>query len=167
MFESSTGRIHLAVGLSSAAVQNLYSLCSHNSSCDNAPMQNGRVVSLNSAIGMGLLILAIGVLGGYELSSANQGGSITGAHAPQGVDFDPVWKAWDIIDEKFVPAAQQCLFRALRAGGCQSCRLHRIFQAQEFVGGGLVTGVDVVIGIGIILFLDLTPATGAQQHNYE
>ncbi len=105
MFESSTGRIHLAVGLSSAAVQNLYSLCSHNSSCDNAPMQNGRVVSLNSAIGMGLLILAIGVLGGYELSSANQGGSITGAHAPQGVDFDPVWKAWDIIDEKFVPAA--------------------------------------------------------------
>ncbi len=68
-------------------------------------MKNGRVVPLSSAIGLGLVILAIGIIGGYELSQAQTNQSLVGANAPENVDFTPVWKAWQIIDEKFVPAA--------------------------------------------------------------
>lgn len=32
-------------------------------------------------------------------------GTLAPAGAPEGIDLDPVWKAWKIIDEKFVPAA--------------------------------------------------------------
>lgn len=68
-------------------------------------MQNGRVVPLSSAIGLGLVVLAIGIIGGYELSAVQSNQSIVGANAPENVDFTPIWKAWQIIDEKFVPAA--------------------------------------------------------------
>ncbi len=68
-------------------------------------MKNGRVVPLSSAIGMGLLILAIGVVGGFEFAVSASSQSISRAQAPENVDFSPVWKAWQIIDEKFVPAS--------------------------------------------------------------
>lgn len=68
-------------------------------------MQRGRVVPLSSAIGLGLVILAIGLIGGYELAASQSNQSLVGANAPENVDFSPVWKAWQIIDEKFVPAA--------------------------------------------------------------
>lgn len=68
-------------------------------------MLNGRVVPLSSAIGLGLLILLIGLVGGYELSSAQNHRSLISAQQPADVDFSPVWKAWQIIDEKFVPAS--------------------------------------------------------------
>src|SRR5262245_20559446 len=67
-------------------------------------MQNGRSVPLSSAIGLGVLILIIGGIGGYEAAAISGGKSITSANQPD-VDMSPVWKAWQIIDEKFVPAA--------------------------------------------------------------
>jgi carboxyl-terminal processing protease len=63
-----------------------------------------RVVPLSSAIGLGLLILIVGVIGGYEAGSSSTA-SLASAGAPENVDFSPVWKAWQLIDEKFVPAS--------------------------------------------------------------
>ncbi len=67
-------------------------------------MQNGRTVPLSSAIGLGMLILAVGVVAGFEVSTLRGTPSIASANQPD-VDMSPVWKAWQIIDEKFVPAA--------------------------------------------------------------
>ena len=53
------------------------------------------------ALGLGFAIgLATGVDG-----AENEGLLKNGALPPAGVDFSPAWKAWRIIDEKFVPAA--------------------------------------------------------------
>ncbi len=67
-------------------------------------MQNGRSVPLSSAIGIGILILIIGGIGGYEVAGMTGAKHIASANQPD-VDMTPVWKAWQIIDEKFVPAA--------------------------------------------------------------
>ncbi len=68
-------------------------------------MQNGRVVPLSSAIGLGLLVLIIGFIGGYEISATQNNQSLVSANQPENVDFTPVWDAWEIIDQKFVPAS--------------------------------------------------------------
>lgn len=50
-------------------------------------------------------LLATGFLAGFLV--AGHTARISGAHdamMPEGVDFSPVWKAWGIIDAKFVPA---------------------------------------------------------------
>ncbi len=67
-------------------------------------MQNGRSVPLTSAIGIGVLVLIVGIIGGFEVASLRKTTLITGAAQPP-VDLDPVWRAWQVIDEKFVPAA--------------------------------------------------------------
>jgi carboxyl-terminal processing protease len=66
-------------------------------------MQNGRVVPLSSAIALGLLVLIVGIVAGFELASLRGAPSVSG-NQPD-VDMTPVWRAWEIIDEKFVPAA--------------------------------------------------------------
>src|SRR3989338_5687369 len=55
----------------------------------------------NAVIGALMLGLVIGYWAG------GRGASSVGAaeEQPAGVDFSPVWKAWNIINEKFVPAA--------------------------------------------------------------
>jgi carboxyl-terminal processing protease len=67
-------------------------------------MKNGRVVPLSSAIALGILVLIVGFVGGFELSTARGGIPLVSAQQPD-ADFSPVWKAWQIIDEKFVPAS--------------------------------------------------------------
>lgn len=55
----------------------------------------------NAVIGALVLGLVIGYwVGGRAASSVG-----AAAEQPAGVDFSPVWKAWNIINEKFVPAA--------------------------------------------------------------
>ena len=52
----------------------------------------------------GIIVLALGFVLGWIASGDRAGGdSLSGA--PENVDFSPVWKAWRLIDEKFVPAA--------------------------------------------------------------
>lgn len=58
--------------------------------------------------GVALLILALVCFGaGYGLAQYRVGaqGFAASSSAPQGVDFSPVWEAWNIINDKFVPAA--------------------------------------------------------------
>ncbi len=64
-----------------------------------------KTVSLRTAIASGLAILIIGFLLGLVSGANGAEDTFGGASAPEGVDLSPVWKAWQIIDEKFVPAA--------------------------------------------------------------
>jgi len=63
-------------------------------------------LSKSSAIAYVVAFVLAGFVGGYALalyldvhSGVGPGG------VPQGVDFAPVWKAWNLIDDNFVPAA--------------------------------------------------------------
>lgn len=64
-----------------------------------------KTIPLSSAVGLGVLILIAGFAAGFEIASMRSGGGFVSASAPRDVDLDPVWKAWQVIDEKFVPAA--------------------------------------------------------------
>src|SRR3989338_10873672 len=69
-------------------------------------MNEGRKISLSSAIGIGALVLFIGFAAGFDVARNRVSAILVeGVTQPAGVDFSPVWKAWRIIDEKFVPAA--------------------------------------------------------------
>ncbi|QQG37564.1 MAG: S41 family peptidase [Candidatus Kaiserbacteria bacterium] len=64
------------------------------------PFRSRSSASRFVAAGVLIALLAFGL--GYTLAvraDSNASG------APEGVDFSPVWKAWQVIDEKFVPAA--------------------------------------------------------------
>ena len=68
------------------------------------PFKNDGVISRRTAIVGGLLILAVGIALGVMFV---YGGGVAAqlAGPPDDVDLTPVWKAWRVIDEKFVPAA--------------------------------------------------------------
>ena len=77
------------------------------------PNENKTVTVRNAVIGA-IALGVLGLIGGYAIGGRGtvSGQStiisgITGANGiqPADVDFTPVWKAWNIIDEKFVPAA--------------------------------------------------------------
>jgi len=56
----------------------------------------------------GALVAVIAFAGGYFYAGTAQGSqapTFAGSAQPSNVDFSPVWKAWRVIDEKFVPAA--------------------------------------------------------------
>jgi carboxyl-terminal processing protease len=60
------------------------------------------------AVALGALVLMALSFGGGFLTARQAGSSgpaMTGANQPGGVDFSPVWKAWNLLNENFVPAA--------------------------------------------------------------
>src|SRR3989344_4186199 len=61
-------------------------------------------VSRSTQIGWGILILTLGFFGGYEVASQKAVAEVR-AGQPESVDFTPLWRAWAVIDEKFVPAS--------------------------------------------------------------
>ncbi|MCR4325669.1 MAG: S41 family peptidase [Patescibacteria group bacterium] len=72
-------------------------------------MGEHRLKSLGPAgLAIGALLFAsAGFVAGALLATNSMLGAVGIAPpgAPEGVDFTPVWKAWRVIDEKFVPAA--------------------------------------------------------------
>ena len=65
---------------------------------------NEGVISKSTTVAGGLLIFAMGTVLGVSLVYGG-GAAAQPANPPSDVDFTPVWKAWEVIDEKFVPAA--------------------------------------------------------------
>ena len=69
-------------------------------------MNETKKLSLSSAIGLGVVVLIVGFAAGYDVAHSRASAILVGsASAPDGVDLTPLWKAWQAIDEKFVPAA--------------------------------------------------------------
>jgi carboxyl-terminal processing protease len=69
-----------------------------------------RTSLLARSILAGVILLFSGFAGGYVVGTRFVVNTATGTiqnstGVPEGVDLSPVWKAWRIIDEKFVPAA--------------------------------------------------------------
>src|SRR3989338_1996309 len=67
-------------------------------------------ISLTYGIIAGVLIAAIAFGGGFLVGGKKEGktslaGVSLNAAPPADVDFSPVWKAWAVIDEKFVPVS--------------------------------------------------------------
>lgn len=69
------------------------------------PFGNGSNVSIRTAIAGGIILVALAFFGGFTFAAHMAVRAQSAAGAPAGVDFSPVWKAWGVIDEKFVPAA--------------------------------------------------------------
>lgn len=69
----------------------------------------GKFLSLGSVVIGGLLLAAAAFGGGFFVGERGQNVSAqilsVNAEQPPDVDFSAVWKAWSVIDEKFVPAA--------------------------------------------------------------
>src|SRR5262245_27750734 len=60
--------------------------------------------------GFAALMLGLGFASGFFterqlLANGVSNAAVGGAPQPSDVDFAPVWKAWSVINEKFVPAA--------------------------------------------------------------
>ena len=69
-------------------------------------MENGRGISLLNAIGIAIAVAVLAFAGGSAYGSYRAVASgIAGGDIPANVDFSPVWRAWHVLDEKFVPAA--------------------------------------------------------------
>lgn len=68
-------------------------------------MQSERSISYTKAAPIAALILVLGFVGGANLGTSAVSGFTHSNNAPENVDFSPVWRAWRVIDEKFVPAA--------------------------------------------------------------
>lgn len=74
-----------------------------------------KTVGMRAALISAAIIIALGFAFGFVLGTKGFLASYVppsvtkafagGAEEPEGVDFSPVWKAWAVIDEKFVPAA--------------------------------------------------------------
>src|SRR3989344_9702368 len=67
------------------------------------PFESRPGLSLRTAVAGAIIVLAIGFVLGSAFKAGGNGTELSGA--PEGVDFSPIWKAWEVIDEKFVPAA--------------------------------------------------------------
>jgi carboxyl-terminal processing protease len=54
-----------------------------------------------------IVLICGGFAGGYffAVHSAQAGSAVASADEPAGVDFSPVWKAWNVINQQFVPVA--------------------------------------------------------------
>lgn len=71
----------------------------------NSGLLLGAAVLVLAGFGTGLVA---GQTSAFQNAIPSQAAAVLGIHkdvAPEGVDFAPVWKAWRVIDEKFVPAA--------------------------------------------------------------
>ena len=67
------------------------------------PFERRSTLSIRAAIAVAIVTLAVGFALGSAVTTDANGAGPSGA--PEGVDFSPVWEAWKVIDEKFVPAA--------------------------------------------------------------
>lgn len=64
------------------------------------------ILSFTAALAAAVVLVILGFGGGYLYAQhSGQGSPVFSASQPVDVDFSPVWKAWNVINEKFVPAA--------------------------------------------------------------
>ena len=67
-----------------------------------------KLLSVSSLVVGGVLLVAVSFAGGFLVGGRTQAAALIVSQdsgAPAGVDFSDVWKAWNILNENFVPAA--------------------------------------------------------------
>lgn len=68
-------------------------------------MSEHKRVTLSRAVPLGIVFVVIAFTLGLEVGAHRASALVSSSGMPQGVDFSPVWKAWGVLDDKFVPAA--------------------------------------------------------------
>lgn len=92
-----------------------------------------------------------GFIAGKGTDRIASGGTVlTGA--PSGVDFAPVWKAWNLIDEKFVPAAVASTTATTTAAEAEQARVW-----------GMIQGMAASLGDPYTYFLPPTEAAQFEE----
>lgn len=72
------------------------------------PFAAGSRPSFRTLVAGGIILVALGFALGFVIASRGVStAAVLGGKGvqPEGVDFSPVWEAWHVIDEKFVPAS--------------------------------------------------------------
>jgi len=115
-------------------------------------MSEKRSVSLSRIIPVGVAALVIVFAGGVEYGAHRATAIADLSGAPTGVDFSPVWKAWSILDEKFVPAAVSSTTPLATTTAAQD--QNRVW--------GMITGMAASLNDPYTFFL---PPTENQQFN--
>lgn len=69
--------------------------------------QHEKFLHVRTAVFASILIAVVGFGAGFFAghSALVRGSALSEASAPAGVDLSPVWKAWNILNDNFVPAA--------------------------------------------------------------
>jgi carboxyl-terminal processing protease len=98
-------------------------------------MKETRTISYAAAAPIAAFILVAGFLGGANFGMKPVSGFTTSANAPEGVDFSPVWRAWRVIDERFVPAAVATSSRA--ASSTADINQERVWGMIQGLAGSL------------------------------
>jgi carboxyl-terminal processing protease len=82
--------------------------------CNNGRMQEGETSGISKIAIGAILLIIVGFGGGFMIGNSGVARAVLPAAVaqslgvngpPAGVDLSPVWKAWEIMDEKFVPAS--------------------------------------------------------------
>ena len=68
-------------------------------------MHDRMKISPLNAVGIAIAVALIAFAGGAIYGANRAAAAGISGDMPQGVDFSPVWKAWRLIDEKYVPVA--------------------------------------------------------------
>lgn len=68
-------------------------------------MDEKRTISYTTAAPIAALILVLGFMGGANFGASPVASLTNNSNMPEDVDFAPVWRAWSVIDDKFVPAS--------------------------------------------------------------
>lgn len=69
------------------------------------PFDSASTIAVRSAIAAGVVIAAGAFAAGLVVGGHGTASGLIGAGEPRNVDLSPVWKAWQVIDQKFVPAS--------------------------------------------------------------
>lgn len=77
----------------------------HKEETPHLPFKHSSGVSLRNAFIGGVVLAVVAFSGGFFYAERTRPENRSIASAPAGVDLSPVWKAWMVIDTKFVPAA--------------------------------------------------------------
>lgn len=69
------------------------------------PRMNGERSPLMVEIASGVFILLIGLGLGYLVGEQHPRAALADSQEPTGIDFSPVWTAWNVIQQDYVPVA--------------------------------------------------------------
>jgi carboxyl-terminal processing protease len=98
--------------------------------------ENKSAFHMRGMIIAGIILVSCGFATGVFVGQRSaQGVVFAQSRAPEGVDMSPVWKAWQIIDEKFVPASVATTTRI--ATSTQEINQERVWGMIQGLAGSL------------------------------
>ncbi len=102
---------------------------------EKIPQQVRFSVAIAMTLVVGGLAFGAGLFTGAHSQAAGASIALIGEKPPSDVDLSPVWKAWRIIDEKFVPASVSTT--SIAAASTTDPNLKRVWGMVQGLAGSL------------------------------